>query len=145
MKKQVIVSACLLGAFCRYDGKTKADSAVIEAFAGWEIIPFCPEAPLFGTPRERISVVDIDGMRRIVTDVTCQDVTQKLREEIERFIALHPHAKRIVLKSKSPSCGLGTTPILGENKEIIAYGNGIAAELFLQRYPHAKISDETQV
>ena len=144
MSQEVIVSACLLGELCRYDGKTKADARVLEAFEGWEIIPFCPEAPLFGTPRERISVVEVDGMRRIVTDVTCQDVTQKLREEIERFIALYPHAKKIVLKSKSPSCGLGSTPILNQQKEIIAYGNGIAAELFLQHYPHAKISDETQ-
>ena len=64
-KKKVIISACLLGHTCRYDGNTKQTTEVVDAFEGYEIIPFCPEAPLFGTPRERISVVDVNGKNRI--------------------------------------------------------------------------------
>ena len=55
--KKVIISACLLGEACRYDGKSKKVNKVIEAFKDYEIIPFCPELPIFGTPRERINVV----------------------------------------------------------------------------------------
>lgn len=47
--KKVIISACLLGEYCRYDGKTKSEQNVIDKFKDCEIIPFCPEAPLFGT------------------------------------------------------------------------------------------------
>ena len=136
------MSACLLGEFCRYDGKTKKVPEVLDALKGYDIIPFCPEAPVFGTPRERINVVDIDGEKHILTDETNVDVTQKLKEEIERFIAKYPKADRIILKSKSPSCGLGTTPILDRDKNEIAKGNGLAADLFLEHYSDALISDE---
>ena len=66
MGKKVIISACLLGEYCRYDGKTKEVNEVIKAFKDYDIIPFCPEAPVFGTPRQRISVVKIDGEKRIL-------------------------------------------------------------------------------
>ena len=47
LKKKVIISACLLGEYCRYDGKTKKVNEIIEAYKDYEIIPFCPEAPIF--------------------------------------------------------------------------------------------------
>ncbi len=142
MKKKAIVSACLLGEYCRYDGKTKKLEGIEKLLEEYEIIPFCPEAPLFGTPRERINVVEIDGKKYIITDETNVDVTDKLKAEIERFMAAYPEADRIILKSKSPSCGLGTTPILDESKEVIAKGNGLAADLFVKHYKNSEISDE---
>lgn len=142
MKPKVIISACLLGEYCRYDGKTKRFDELIKAFEGYETIPFCPEAPLFGTPRQRINVVRIDEQNRIITDETHEDVTEKLEKEIYNFIKKHPHAKKIILKSKSPSCGLGTTPILDKDKNILDYGNGIAADIFKKEYKNIEIQDE---
>ncbi|ADN09947.1 DUF523 domain-containing protein [Sulfurimonas autotrophica] len=142
MKKRVIVSACILGEYCRYDGKTKEIHSVKEALKEYDIIPFCPEAPLFGTPRERINVLEINGEKRIVTDETNKDVTELLKEEINTFIQLHPKVERIILKSKSPSCGYGTTPLLNEKKETIKLGSGIAAELMNKYYKDVKIEDE---
>ncbi|RLA73836.1 MAG: hypothetical protein DRG78_21920, partial [Epsilonproteobacteria bacterium] len=100
--KKVIISACLLGHLCRYDGKTKKTTEIVDAFKDYEIIPFCPEAPLFGTPRERISVIQINDENRIITDNTNRDITKLLEDEINSFIKLHPNADEIVLKSKSP-------------------------------------------
>jgi len=139
---KAIVSACLLGQYCRYDGKTKEDSAVVQALKDYEIIPFCPEAPLFGTPRERINVVEINGQNRILTDETSVDVTKLLEDEINSFISKNLEADIIVLKSKSPSCGLSTTPILDKSKNILKYSNGIAAEMFLKSYKNIDIKDE---
>ena len=144
MQKKAIVSACLLGERCRYDGKTKRNDKLLDALKEYEIIPFCPEAPLFGTPREKIHVMEKEGRRSIVTDESNKDVTAELADEIRSFMQKHPRAERIVLKSKSPSCGLGTTPILDETKRCVATGNGIAAEMFLQHYKTAKISDENE-
>ena len=141
-REKVILSACLLGQNCRYDGKTKKVDKLLEAFKDYEIIPFCPEAPLFGTPRQRINVVSINDENRIITDETNKDVTQILVNEIQNFIKKYPHAKNIVLKSKSPSCGLATTPILDQNRDILAKGNGIAAQMFLNHYKNSKIKDE---
>jgi uncharacterized protein YbbK (DUF523 family) len=142
MKKKVIISACLLGEMCRYDGQMKRDDKIVNALSKCEIIPFCPEAPLFGTPRERINVVHKNGHNRIITDETNIDVTQLLHDEINKFILLHPDADTIILKSKSPSCGIGTTPIYNESKNFIGLGNGIGAEIFLSVFPDSKIYDE---
>ena len=142
VKKKVIISACILGEYCRYDGKTKELPNVAKAYEGWEIIPFCPEAPLFGTPRERINVVEVNGEHRIITD-SGVDVTQKLRQEIDSFLQKHPHTDAIVLKAKSPSCGYKTTPILDTNNNIIAYKNGIGATMLEQFYNGVEILDES--
>ena len=142
VKKKVIISACILGEYCRYDGKTKEISRVAKAYEGWEIIPFCPEAPLFGTPRERINVVDVNGENRIITDESMKDVTELLRSEIEQFCKEHSDPDAIVLKAKSPSCGYGTTPILDQDKNEIKKGNGIAADIFLQKYPKIALKSE---
>ncbi len=140
--KKAIVSACLLGEYCRYDGKTKKDNAVVDSLVGCEVIPFCPEAPLFGTPRQRINVINIDGKNRIITDETFKDVTSLLESEIASFIKFHQNVDKIILKSKSPSCGISTTPILDKDKKIISYGNGIAGEMFLNSFKNIKIKDE---
>jgi len=144
VKKKVIISACLLGEYCRYDGKTKKINEILKAYKDYEIIPFCPEAPIFGTPRQRISVLKIDDTTKIVTDETNEDVTIALDNEINSFIANNKEVDSIILKSKSPSCGLGTTPVLNNKKEVLGFGNGIAAEIFLKKYPNAKISDESE-
>ena len=142
-KKKVIISACLLGEFCRYDGKTKKINSVVEAFKEYEIIPFCPEAPLFGTPRERISVIEVNGEEKIITDVRKKDVTRLLQKEIETFLEKNSSVDTVVLKSKSPSCGYKTTPVLNEKGEILRYGNGIAAGIFSKQFKNLTIVDET--
>ena len=138
----MVISACLLGEYCRYDGKTKEYKGIKELFKEYEIIPFCPEAPLFGTPRERISVVKMDEKNRVITDISKIDVTEKLENEIESFIEKNLSIDRIVLKSKSPSCGYKTTPILDKNGEKLYFGNGIAAEIFIKKYPKIAIQSE---
>ena len=141
-RKKVIISACLLGQNCRYDGKTKEVRAIAQKYKDYEIIHFCPEDPIFGTPRERISVLHVEGENKIFTDSTCRDVTQELENEINEFIKNNLHVDEIILKSKSPSCGLGTTPILNEKRETIEFGDGIAAKIFKQKYLQADIKDE---
>jgi len=145
LKEKVIISACLLGHRCRYDGKTKKTTEIVDAFKDYEIIPFCPEAPLFGTPRERISVIKIGGENHIVTDETNKDVTKLLEDEISKFVKQNPYVKKIVLKSKSPSCGIGTTPVLNEKRERLGYENGIAGDIFLKMYDKDIIYDENQI
>ena len=133
-KKKAIVSACLLGELVRYDGKTKINNEVIEALKEYEIIPFCPEDPVLGTPRERISVINVDDEYKIVTDNTNIEVTTALKLQTQQMIDTHSDADIVVLKSKSPSCGLGTTPILDQSRVEVKKGNGVAAELFSEKF-----------
>lgn len=144
-KKKVFISACLLGQTCRYDAKTKISNEVVEAYKDYEIIPFCPEAPVFGTPRERINLSHFDGVSKIVTDVTKRDVTKLLTDEIYKFIEMNDIPDEIVLKSKSPSCGVGTTPIVDVETKMTKFGDGLATEIFKKEYYHIDIKDENML
>ena len=141
-RRKVAISACLLGELCRYDGATKENSTVIKAFEEDEIIPFCPEAPVLGTPRERISVVKIKNEYKVIGDESQKDFTKLIIEQVDLLVQKHPDLDMIVLKSKSPSCGLGTTPILNEKREVLILGDGIAATRLKEKYPDLKIMDE---
>ena len=140
-KKKAIVSACLLGEMVRYDGKTKINEVLIEALKAYEIIPFCPEDPVMGTPRERISVIEVDGVNKVLVDNSKVEVTTALKLQTEMMLSTHADADIIILKSKSPSCGLGTTPILNEEGDEIKWGNGLAAQLFSEKFA-GKVFDE---
>ena len=140
-KKKAIVSACLLGEFVRYDGKTKKDEKLIELLRDYEIIPFCPEDPVLGTPRERISLIKVDERYKVMTDNTGVELTTAITLQTHLMLDAHEDAELVVLKSKSPSCGLGTTPILNEERNEIKKGNGIAAQLFKERFK-GRIVDE---
>ncbi len=142
---KVAVSACLWGEICRYDGACKENLHVKKRFEGCELVLFCPEAPVLGTPRERISVVCNEGQYRTIGDESGRDVTALLQEQTAQLIAEHPDLDAIVLKSKSPSCGIGTTPIVDANQTLLCYDNGIAAAMLLEHYRHIEIIDETMV
>ena len=143
--RKVAISACLLGEHCRYDGATKEDNAVIEMFKGDEIIPFCPEAPVLGTPRERISVIFKNKQYTLIGDESGNNYTQAIEEQVDLLMQKHPDLDLIVLKSKSPSCGLGTTPILNEKRDILVFDDGIAVQRLKEKYPNIRIIDESNI
>jgi len=143
-KAKAIVSACLLGEFVRYDGATKINNEVITALEAYEIIPFCPEDPVMGTPRGRISVVEVSGQREVLVDESGVKVTSALLLQVKQLLSLHSDAEIVVLKSKSPSCGLGTTPILDGDGHELRRGDGIAAEALREVFD-ARIYDENTI
>ncbi len=110
-----------------------------------EIIPFCPEAPVLGTPRERISVIFKNRQYRLIGDESRNDYTEAIQEQVDLLMQKHPDLDMIVLKSKSPSCGLGTTPILNEKRDILVFDDGIAVQRLKEKYPHIRIVDEINI
>jgi uncharacterized protein YbbK (DUF523 family) len=105
----VIVSACLLGVRCRFDGHDKADPDAVARLAGAdEILPLCPEVlARLGVPRPAITL-SADGKQ--ATDARGRDVTAELEAGVrlaDRF-ADAAGATRALLKERSPSCGVAT-------------------------------------
>lgn len=135
MTERVLVSACLLGQPCRYDGRANLDRALERDLAarGLEPVPFCPEEHGgLGTPRpaawiETTSAADVlDGRDRVVTDAG-RDVTAQFVAGAEGALALcllHG-LKRAFLKERSPSCGTCNTHAAGE----LVAGPGVTTEL----------------
>ena len=127
----ILVSACLLGVPCRYDGKSVPCEAIVEAARrGVRLIPFCPEIygglPTPRTPAERVgeSVVNRDGV-----DVTAQ--YRRGAEEALRLCRLF-HCAHAILKEKSPSCGSGRV-YDGTFTGTLTDGDGVTAALLKAR------------
>lgn len=56
---KILVSACLLGENCKYNGGSNRNQRVIEFLDGKEVIPICPEMMAgMGVPRTPIEIVD---------------------------------------------------------------------------------------
>ncbi|HIP86211.1 MAG TPA: DUF523 domain-containing protein [Aquifex sp.] len=102
--EKVLVSACLLGINCRYDGKHKLNKFLLERLKFYEVIPICPETEGgLPTPREPATR---EG-DKVITNFTKRDVTPFFKlgalKTLERAKRLG--IKKAFLKSKSPSCG----------------------------------------
>ena len=127
-KEKILVSACLLGVNCKYNGGNNAYNEIDEFLKDYEIIPICPE--IMGglsTPRcpaEKVGdkVITKDGV-----DVTKQYI--KGANEC-LFLAKKYNVKKALLKLKSPSCGYEQV-YDGTFTHTLINKNGITAELFI--------------
>ena len=126
MREKLLISACLLGENCRYNGGNNYAPAAAALAERFELIPVCPEQ-LGGLPTPRVPAERV-GDR--ILNRAGEDVTAAFRLGAERAleIALAGGVRRAVLKERSPSCGYGTI-YDGTFTGAVASGSGAAAEL----------------
>lgn len=146
-KEKLLVSACLLGLACRYDGQGKGVDLGNLA-EKYEIVPFCPE--IYGglpTPREGAEIVGERVLTKSGRDVT-REYERGANEALKPVRALG--IKKALMKEKSPSCGTGRVydgtfsrtlrPGLGVTAELLSK-NGV--ELFGESEIERLLGDET--
>jgi len=122
----ILVSACLAGSKCRYDGKSNICEKVVELVKNGLAIPVCPEQ-LGGLPTPRTPAEIVDGK---VISKNGEDVTENFKLGANETLRLAELAgtKRAVLKQRSPSCGFGKI-YDGTNSGTVIEGNGFTAQL----------------
>ena len=100
-----IVSACLAGINCRYDGGSKPNQKVIELVKKGQAIPVCPEQ-LAGLTTPRTPAEEKDG--KIITK-DGKDLTKEFQKGAQEALKLakSSNCTEAILKSKSPTCGCG--------------------------------------
>ena len=123
---KILISACLLGARCRYDGASKEHPEVLKLAERHTLVPVCPEQlgglPTPRTPSERQG------------DAVCTregtDVTEAYRRGAEEALRLCRMlgCEAAVLKERSPSCGCGEI-YDGTFTGTLTAGDGVTAEL----------------
>ena len=101
---KVLVSACLLGRSCKYDGGSNRDSHVLELLKGHEVFPVCPEV-MGGRPVPR-PPVEICGGRALEKDGTSRDMEFQKGAELALGVAIQNDVELCILQSRSPSCGV---------------------------------------
>ena len=126
---KILVSACLLGCACRYDGKSVPNEGVLALLDKHTLIPVCPEL-LGGLPTPRLSSERVGNwvLRADGTDVT--EAYRRGADEVLRLARLYG-ATTAILKSKSPACGVGTV-YDGTFTRTLTDGDGVLAELLLK-------------
>lgn len=132
---RVLVSACLLGERCRYDGANKRSAATAVLIAqcrltGIVVVPVCPEVlGGLGVPRPPAHLVGGDGHgvlrgnARVVTCADQRDVTAAFVAGARLAWEQAAPARLAILKARSPSCGVGQTEIEGR----VQPGHGVLA------------------
>ena len=130
MREKLLISACLLGRNCKYNGGNNYTPLVEALKARYDLVPVCPECfgglPIPHEPSERVGdkVLSKSG----------KDVTEPFRRGAEKTLAaaIQQGVTRAVLKERSPSCGCGSI-YDGTFTGTVVPGNGVAAELLLSR------------
>ncbi|MBR4742154.1 MAG: DUF523 domain-containing protein [Desulfovibrio sp.] len=124
----VVVSACLIGHACRYDGRSNYRSEIAHFVATHPSLPICPEVlgnlSIPRLPAERCGdqIIRIDGV----------DVTDAFRLGVLRamFLTIRVGARLAILKSRSPSCGIGQI-YDGNFTKTLCSGHGVWTEVLL--------------
>lgn len=101
--EKILVSACLAGVNCKYDGGNNENEKVIELIRNGNIILVCPEQ-LGGLPTPRVSAERLN--EKVVTKDN-RNVTEEYSRGASEVLKLAKklNIKKAILKSRSPSCG----------------------------------------
>lgn len=127
-----IVSACLAGERCRYDGGSNTIDEIALLVKNGSAIPVCPEVlGGLGIPRARCELIKTATGQLIIGE-DGKDYTESFIHgaSISLGIARKNKITHAILKSKSPSCGIGCI-YDGTFSGTVIEGNGIAAEMFI--------------
>ncbi|BBA51805.1 DUF523 domain-containing protein [Fusobacterium varium] len=137
---KILVSACLLGVECRYNGKGELKKDIEMLLKEHELIPVCPEQ-LGGlaTPRDPAEIQDNKIITKTGVDVTKEYL--KGAEEVLKLAKLY-NCSTAILKERSPSCGYGKI-YDGTFSKILIDGNGAAADLLIKN--GIKVTGESEV
>lgn len=123
---KIMVSACLLGENCKYNGGNNRNEKVLEYIKGHEVIPVCPEVMGgLNTPRVPSEIVNgvVTNREGVVVDTEFRKGAQ-----IAFDIAVREKIDMAILKAKSPSCG--TKQIYdGTFSKTLVDGQGVFAEM----------------
>ncbi len=127
MKEKLLISACLLGNLCKYDGgtNTQPDELLAALRERFDLIPVCPETA-GGLPIPRAPSERRDGR---VFSREGKDVTAEYERGAQTALALAERfgCRKALLKERSPSCGAGLI-YDGTFRHVCIPGDGTAAE-----------------
>lgn len=141
MKSRIVVSRCLGFEACRWDAEIIHSDAVDELRDRVDFVTVCPEQDIgLGVPRKPIDLVLVDGETHVIQTETGTDLTEELKDFSKTFLEKLGVVDGFILKSRSPSCGRGTTRIHDGSR--VNIGSGVFASFVENRYSDHVILDE---
>ena len=145
---RIAVSGCLLGEEVRYDGGHRRSSYATDALGGaFELVSECPEVGIgLGVPRPKIRLERSGGVTWLL-DSRDKDLTPVMDDYARQAATRFAEARvaGIVLKSRSPSCGMGDVKTHAGGAVISEDGTGIFASRLAAALPEAPRISETDL
>lgn len=148
MRAAVAVSACLTGEKVRYDGADKLLPAYTILKTELTLLPICPEVGAGLTvPRPPVQLMQTNaGIRALGRDNQSLDVTEALQQfaetSLQQLISTHALCGYL-WKSRSPSCGLRSTPLFDASGNEVNRISGIQAAYFQRGLPWLSYCEDT--
>lgn len=142
------VSQCLLGDAVRYDGKSKTNEVVLTRLSQlFELVPVCPEVEAgLGIPRPPVQLTaSIEQPRLTGRDDASIDVTDIMSAYCRRKPAELNTLAGFIFKSRSPSCGLRSTPVFIDGECVSDTSSGVFAASLCQTYPDLIVIEDSQL
>jgi uncharacterized protein YbbK (DUF523 family) len=142
------VSRCLLGDAVRYDGGSKINHVVIDKLSKiFTLIPVCPEVEAgLAIPRPPVQLTgNIENPRLTGRDDPSIDVTGIMQRYCQSRPFELKHLKGFIFKSRSPSCGLNSTPVFVDGQCVTENSRGIFAKSLSDHYPDLPLIEDTEL
>ena len=148
-KPAVAISACLTGEAVRYDGRDnllETTSTLLSSHLN--LLTICPEVGAgLSVPRPPVQLVRTQkGIEVIGRDDKTLNVTaalsafrQQSLEQVDKQLCGY------IFKSRSPSCGLNSSPVFNQQGQPIGLSSGVQASYFQQQMPWLVFAEETQL
>ena len=142
----LVVSRCLGFEPVRYDAQIIRDDFVQRLAALCEPVVVCPEVEIgLGVPRPPIRLLrEPDGALTVFQPDTGRDLTVAMYDFADGFLDGLPVVDGFVLKSRSPSCGLGDVKVYrpGDDGPPVGKSAGAFGGRVAERFPSAAVEDE---
>lgn len=146
-KPKIVVSECLYGTKCRYDGQGYNDKVIQSLKDYLDIQTVCPELAIgLSIPREpiRIEMNKENEEYRLIDYNSKNDYTNQMTEFSEEFINGLDDIDGFILKSRSPTCGLKDAKVYycGNKCSIRSNENGFFSQKIIDKYDYLPIENE---
>ena len=146
-KPKIVVSECLYGTKCRYDGQGYNDKVIQSLKDYVDIQTVCPELAIgLSIPREpiRIEMNKENEEYRLIDYNSKNDYTNQMTEFYEEFINGLDDIDGFILKSRSPTCGLKDAKVYycGNKCSIRSNENGFFSQKIIDKYDYLPIENE---
>ncbi len=149
LQPKVGISACLVGEPVRYDGGDKYHQLINEELSPWlDLQVICPEVEAgLGTPRPPIKLVEDQGKTRALGEENSSlDVTEVLTTTAQKLSTTQcQNLCAYIVKSRSPSCGSGSTPRHDIRDLSTESGDGLFVEALKTTHPNIVIVEESSL
>lgn len=125
-KPRIVVSSCLGVKPVRYDGNMIFDPQIEVLKKHVELIDVCPELGIgLGVPRNPLALNRVNNDVKLIDTITRADYTDLIISFSVNYVNMLPEVEGFILKSASPSCGVGDAKIYDQSKRVLGKVDGL--------------------